>query len=482
MEKKRYDCAIIGAGIAGIAAALTLAANGKKVVIIEKQEKPGGYFSGFTNEYGDKFDYAISYILSCGKGDVVYSFLEDIGLDNVVKFKKLPISDEVYIKDKHYIFGTGKDNFQDMLIREFPENAKEISNLTAWLDEYLNGILLHGKTALNFLLKYFRKDYEEFLEQNISNNLLKALLSVRIQADPASLMIMAGFLCECYFKGMYYPVGGASGFVEKLMNRFYDLGGTFYSNEEVTQFEEKTDQIVSITTKSGKTFYANSFIYNGDVLTLYKKLSKTKELYYETKKRKIGHSSISIYLAVKNYDLTNFRSGRIYITESDDIFSLYKKIEIGEIPSDSLIKVHIPSNHDDLLSKERHGIIRIETDVFYNEQDSESKFIDYASEILSYIEKKVFPDISNHIVYKKVITPLDFKRLFGHTSGSGTGWAHTVQNMMVSKMSQKTPYSNLFIVGQWGEYGSGIRQLILSAQKTVEYINELVCEEEKENE
>lgn len=483
MKKNKYDCVIIGAGIAGIAAAIELAANGKKVVIIEKREKPGGYFSGFQNEYGDKFDYAISYILSCGKDDVVYNFLKSVDLHEVVKFKKLNISDEIYINNKHFLFGTGKENFQNMLIEAFPENEKEIRKLTIWLDEYLNGVLLHGKTAVSFLLKYYRKDYQEFIEKTITNELLKAILSVRIQADPASLMIMAGFMCECYFKGMYYPEGGSNKFVKTLMTQFYSFGGIFFGNEEVIQFEEENEKIVSIKTKSGKKFGADSFIYNGDVLTLYKKLNKTKELYHEIKKRKVGHSSISIYLAVKNYNLTSFKSGRIYITESKDIFSIYKKLEKGEIPSNSLIKIHIPSNHDNTLSNEKHGIIRVETDIFYNDEEtSEKDFLQYASEILKYIEKKIFPDLSNHIVYKRIITPIEFKNLFGHTAGSGTGWAHTVQNMMVSKMSQKTPYANFFIAGQWGEYGSGIRQLILSAQKSVQYVNNLNNEKEEKNE
>lgn len=479
MVRNKYDCAVIGAGIAGIAAALELASDGKKVVIIDKQKKAGGYFSGFQNEYGDKFDYAISYLLSCGEGDVVYNFLKKVGLHETVKFKKLITSDEIYIKDRHFIFGIGEESFKRTLVEQFPQNQEEIINFVKWLEEYLNGVSLQGKNALNFFLRNFRKNYEEFLNKMVTNDLLKAVLSVRIQADPASLMIMAGFLCECYFKGMYYPEGGASELVDKLMRHFYKLGGVFYNNEEVVKLEESNDKIISAITLSGKTIYADSFIYNGDILNLYKRLVSNKFLYYENTKRKIGHSSINIYLAVKDYDLSRFTAGRIYLTESENIFSIYKKLERGKIPLNNIIKVHIPSNHDNTLSKEKHGIIRIESDIFYNEEnDLKDEFIKYSYEMLKYVEKKLFPNILKHIVYKKVITPVDFKMLFGHTSGSGTGWAHTTQNMMISKKTQKTPYSNLFIVGQWGEFGSGIRQLILSAEKTVQYVNELKHEKD----
>jgi hypothetical protein len=43
----------------------------------------------------------------------------------------------------------------------------------------------------------------------VEDERLRAFLALRIQADPASLMIMAGFLTECYLKGMYYLPGGS---------------------------------------------------------------------------------------------------------------------------------------------------------------------------------------------------------------------------------------------------------------------------------
>ena len=70
-EKMSYDCIIIGGGMSGLVAATSLQAQGKKTLLIEKEARVGGYFSGFENEAGDRLDYAISYVLSCGEGDVV---------------------------------------------------------------------------------------------------------------------------------------------------------------------------------------------------------------------------------------------------------------------------------------------------------------------------------------------------------------------------------------------------------------------------
>ena len=42
MEKKHYDIAVCGGGIAGVAAALAAARRGMKTVLIEKTILPGG--------------------------------------------------------------------------------------------------------------------------------------------------------------------------------------------------------------------------------------------------------------------------------------------------------------------------------------------------------------------------------------------------------------------------------------------------------
>ncbi|MHA1831036.1 MAG: NAD(P)-binding protein, partial [Candidatus Helarchaeota archaeon] len=54
---KKYDYIIIGSGLGGLGAAGILVKNGKKVLIIEKTNKPGGRCSsyqkdGFTIDYG----------------------------------------------------------------------------------------------------------------------------------------------------------------------------------------------------------------------------------------------------------------------------------------------------------------------------------------------------------------------------------------------------------------------------------------------
>lgn len=470
-----YDVIVIGSGISGLCAAAKLTSVGKKVLVLEKQDSIGGYFSGFITEEGDIFDYAVSYVLACGENETVGKFIKVLGMEKRISFKKLDYTDNIYLPGRHIAFHGGKEEFKETLYEQFPDSKEEIDNLINWLDKFQKGVSAQGPEAMKFFMNYFQKDYEWFLNKYISNQELKAVLSMRIQADPASLMIMAGFLVECYFNGMYYPEHGSYNFVKLLGDYITENGGQIKCGTEIKEFETRDDKIISVISSGGDKFCSENYIYNGDVIKLFTNYLPDKSLISKELKaisgRKTGHSSLSIYLAVEGMDLSRFKGGRVYYSNTYDIFKTYRQIENGEIPDNYIIKLHFPTMHDDKLTNKSRNLIRIETDIFYNKcKDDEKKYIDFAEAIMNEIERELLKDLHKHIVYKRIITPIEFEKMFGHTNASGTGWAHTTENMMVSKFSQKTAYSNLFIAGQWGEFGSGLRQLILSGEKAVDYI------------
>ena len=84
------DVIVTGAGIAGLTAAALLARSGLKVVLLEKQSRPGGYFMGFKRK-GFVFDSSIQWINGFNDSGFAGRIFGYIGPD----FPKCKISDRI---------------------------------------------------------------------------------------------------------------------------------------------------------------------------------------------------------------------------------------------------------------------------------------------------------------------------------------------------------------------------------------------------
>ena len=67
MNENHFDVIIIGSGAGGLAAAICLAREGKKVIVIEQHDVPGGWCHSFYLK-GHRFTPGVHYIGQLDKG------------------------------------------------------------------------------------------------------------------------------------------------------------------------------------------------------------------------------------------------------------------------------------------------------------------------------------------------------------------------------------------------------------------------------
>ena len=63
-REERYDIVVVGSGMGGLSAAALLAKAGKKVLVIERHDRPGGYAHAFRRK-DYLFDAAVHWIGGC---------------------------------------------------------------------------------------------------------------------------------------------------------------------------------------------------------------------------------------------------------------------------------------------------------------------------------------------------------------------------------------------------------------------------------
>jgi len=485
---ERVDTLIIGGGISGLVCGALLAKQKIPTLVAEQALTPGGFFSYFAE--GDYiFDYAVSYLLSCGADGEMLKFLNETGIDNKVHFQKLENLDFFVFPDKEeFVIPADVNSFEQKLCIRFPHEKENIVRYFNWMKEFDSGLNIaanKGKRSLPpaIVITNFLKNYEPFIKSYFTDQRLMTLLSIRTHADPSSLMIMAGFLNECFLRGMYYHQGGSHLIPIILGEAILEQGGNLALNKCVTalQYIHGNDYPYQVSFKSGEIVYAKHIVSDISpfhIVEFFKKGGKydglenaIAKLETVIAKRSIGHSSFNIYLAVRDIDITRFNCGRIYLLpdniDEEDVFKLYTKIEHGVLVYDTVLKVHIPSFYDSTLAPPGISIIRIETDMLIEPFQTAGPELkeNLCTAFLEKVEQKLLPGLRNKIVFQRVITPLEWESLTLNYKGSGTGWAHTVDNYIKNVFPTNMGIPGLYTIGQWGELGTGLRQGILSAGK-----------------
>ncbi len=462
------ECIVVGSGMAGLVAAARLTAHGHHVTVLEQREQAGGYFGGFRNDAGDHFDLAVSHLLGGHPGGALHTLLHELDLEHAVHLEPVDVADVMVIGDRRVTLPTGLDRLQTSLGVQFPESTGDLAAFFGFMRQFLgddDGSQDKGR----FMMRNYRRGFEEFCTATVADPLLRTALAMRIQCDESSLMIMAGFFTECYAKGMVSLRGGMRTLVDALVGSITESGGEVLLGAEVTAILAADGIAHGVRLADGSTRAGDVVLYNGDVFALETMLAEHGGAGIAVEGRRRGHSSLSLFLTLEGADLSRFAgAARHYLTDTDDVFETYRVLETGRLPHHPVIKLHFPSRIDPSLAAPGRDLLRVEVDMYHDEEAHDEAFYDeYAQVIEALVARRLVPELREHCVYRRVVTPLDYLRWFGHRGGSATGWAHDVDNYLVRRISQRTGLQNTFITGQWGEHGSGLPQLIASAARSI---------------
>jgi phytoene dehydrogenase-like protein len=130
------DDLVIGSGMAGLAVAARLAHAGRRVLVVEAHEKPGGYAHSF--ELGRyRFCAQVHYLFGCRPGGSVHALLDELDLVDQVPFLELDPDgyDHVVVAGDRYRIPSGWQAFRDRMVGLFPEEASALRRYFAIVGE-----------------------------------------------------------------------------------------------------------------------------------------------------------------------------------------------------------------------------------------------------------------------------------------------------------------------------------------------------------
>jgi len=461
-----FDVIIIGSGISGLVCGCYLSKMGKKVLLVEKNLKPGGYCTSFLAN-GFHFDACAHALSSLRKQGRLYEILEGLGLIDKLNIKRYNPTD-IIITPKHKIriFQEYRKTIKEFQIN-FPKEKVSIENFFKFIlfSPIQKIIILRSKTFDKILNSYFRDpDLKSIL-----SILMLQLTGLR----PSKLSaIVACFLWkEFIFDGGYYPTGGMQILSDTLLNRFYQLKGTAIFSKKAKEIIFKNNQAIGIALEDNTRITSKYVVSACDAKQTFLELIKNNKINNLFKKKLStmvpSSSGFLVYLGLDRFsaNLAKFKSNFYVFNESNfnEIYSSYLRNENKHF-------IMLSSSIRNTSYKDKIDICLATNGIYKNHNhwnyENKNRLADY----LINQANNIIPNLSNHIVFKGIATPETLSNWTLNSEGAAYGWASIPEQFRTLQISQDTIIENLYLTGHWSNSSSGITFVACSGYETADLI------------
>lgn len=493
-----YASVIIGAGIGGLVCGGLLAKAGKKVCIVEKHTKPGGYLTSYIK---NGFTFDVPHVIGGLKeGAPIRRIIDELGVD--VNFIELePYQKLIYPEHEIKVY-TDIERCKQELKHAFPQDSESIDRyyetLTKIHQEIENmpqrmGVLNLLSFPLKFptIFKYRNKTFESLLNDHIGNPKLRAVLGTSwgyIGSPPsrASALFMSMMLMSYHTGGAWYPRGGYERMADAFAETFVKLGGELILKTEVRKIVIKNGKASGVELQKGKFIESNLVVSNGDTKRTFLNLIERQSLKAEVVKRielaECSATGLVVHLGLKmNLDDQDLNYGSIFVNDDYNNEESFRASKRGEI-SYKNFGISVPSLHDSSLAPEGcHSLDILLIPVPYQFKDrwltengrrteAYRKLKEEIANKLIASAEKVIPNLSKNVLVKDIATPLTYERYTFASEGCWYDLAQTPSQSGLNRLVTSQVIPNLLFTGSKSFLGGGMYGAITSGFLTASKI------------
>lgn len=481
------DTIVIGSGFAGLAAACYLAKEGKKVLVLEKNESIGGRASFFQAE-GFSFDMGPSWYWM---PDVFEKFFSDFGkkpsdyytlerLDPGYKifygkddefevpastkelgllFEELEpgagIQLEKFLKDAKYKYDRG---INDLI------NKPSLSFL-----EFANPLLLKDLFALDLL-----SSIEGLVGRYFKHPKIRKILefpSYFLGATPNKIPALYSLMNFADLQlGTWYPLGGMHEIIKAMHAVAIDLGVEFQTNAAVEKINIENGSVTSLDTNKG-VYKSKSVVAAADYNFVEQNLIPVSYRQYDAAywdKQILAPSSLIFYLGfnkkIKNLRHHNLFFDKDFAAFGEDIY------EQPKWPEDPLFYACVPSKTDHTVAPEGCENVFLLMPVSPDIEGSDEIHNHYLELMLNRISDFTGEEIkANNVIFKKSFAHQEFKDRYHAFKGNAYGLANTLKQTAIFKPKMmNSKINNLVYAGQLTVPGPGVPPSLISGKLAAE--------------
>lgn len=471
-----YDVVVIGAGMAGLTAGALLAHAGASVLVVEADEKPGGYAHALCRDRYT-FDRADNLITSCtqqgpfGQG-VIDAVLRELGVRDQCEFVR--VDDPFYVArypDLELAVPCGREPFLEAHLRHFPREARglrRLAELCAQINcEIISSPLLFRKMDLArmprrspTLFRYRNATVKDVIDRELSDPRLKEAYSslwtwVGSPPSQSSFVIWAAVMANYIEDGAYYCLGGFDRLVEAVVCGLDRAGGELLLGRRAVQILTKGSGVMGVELDTGQRISAKTVVSAIDAPTTFGQLLAPERLPARFVRRlRAMDLSMSISTIYLGTDLDARALGAEHenlVARSWDHERAYSAKRAEEMSEAFVV---IPSLTDPSLAPPGHHVVIVQGDAPRESGETTQGEARAADHLMSFAEQ-VLPGLRDHLTFiEPSATGAEHSRV--HRMGPIYGWSASPAQFGPRRLSPRTPVDGLYLAGQWTQPAHGI--------------------------
>jgi len=473
---------IIGGGLGGIAAGISLLNSGFRVDIFEKNSHLGGKLN-YTEQDGFSFDLGPSILTMPHIFSRVFEE-SNRRIEDYVDFELLDLQWRNFFPD-----GTIIDLYSspETMVQKnelfTQKDGQEISRFLSYAQELYQqvekGYFKKGIDTLPQLIKYHGisetiKGFDMFstvdrgVRRYISNPYLIDILNFfckYVGSSPYSAPAVLNLMPYIQHKfGLWYVKGGLFNLSQALQKLFLELGGKIYLEQEVIGLFTNGDKITSMQLEDGEIIEGDIFVSNMEVIPTYQELLGEEQSFIRKFNRfEPACSGLVLHLGINRQYPQLAHHNFFFSSDPKEHFSTIFKDK--KLPSDPTIYLVAPTKTNSSTAPPGGEVIKILPHIPYLQKPpfSREDYKKLRANVLEKLEKMGLTDLRKHIVTELMWTPEDIYRLYLSNKGAIYGVVSDRRKNLgfkAPKVSGK--YRNLFFSGGSVNPGGGMPMAFLS--------------------
>ncbi|MDY4783556.1 NAD(P)/FAD-dependent oxidoreductase [Pygmaiobacter massiliensis] len=464
---QQYDAIVIGAGNGGLACAATLAEKGKKVILFEKHNIPGGCGTSFRRGRFE-FEVALHQLSSMGtpeKPGPLRELFRRYGIEDQIEWIEIKELFRVNFPD-----GTGisipadRKNCEAFLCSQFPQEKESIlryfktvyafcSESAAFAEKSAQstGEPSAAKKAIMkmgfpkmypTLARYALKSTQEVLDEFFKDVKLQLALSAYwcfMGMPPARFPW--SILAKCtniYMEDKPFYLRGTSMMMNQaIMDAVQRMGGVVHLNRGVKRIVLEGGAAVGVVDEKGEEYRASKIISNISPLATYGALLQPEEVPQAAQEYlrpyTIGISALTCFIGLDCTPeeigfTTSFTLNYESFDANEDFKDAYKLLPEKDPLVATCYTVDDPEISPPGTSIITAGTLKYsaEWEKLTPEQYYEKKY-EAGKRIVARLEK-MYPGFTDHIEEIEVATPLTHMRYLNHPGGAIYGYEQDVMS------------------------------------------------------